>query len=89
MGSLLETLSRIADTLDKISENLKPSSHGTLVSPTPNIAVGDKVEFNPKGNATVTGVVTRINQKIVTVDRCSDGGPGWRMPADRLRKITT
>lgn len=52
------------------------------------LTIGARVRFKPrKTKPTVEGTVERINSKTVTVVDCTDGGPGWRVPAEVLTVI--
>src|SRR3989344_8272931 len=46
--------------------------------------VGDKVEFDTD-HGTITGTVTRINQKTASID--ANDGRGWRVSPGFLRKV--
>lgn len=47
--------------------------------------VGDRVSFEARGR-TIIGVITRRNQKTMTVEPV-DGGRGWRVPPRLLRRV--
>ena len=46
--------------------------------------VGDRATFTAKGR-TVTGTVTRVNAKSVSLENCDDGSRGWRVAPGMLR----
>lgn len=46
--------------------------------------IGDRVTFQPEGRPPVFGIVTRYNQKTVTV--IADGGRRWNVSPGLLRK---
>jgi hypothetical protein len=46
--------------------------------------IGDRVTFQPGGRPVLTGILTRYNQKTVTV--ITDGGEHWNVSPDLLRK---
>ena len=46
--------------------------------------VGDRATFTAKGR-TVTGTVTRVNTKSVSLENCDDGSRGWRVAPGMLR----
>ena len=46
--------------------------------PRPTVRIGQRVAFTTKGR-TVTGTVTRVNTKTITVEDCDDGSRGWRV----------
>ena len=52
-------------------------------------SVGDRVSFTAKDGRVVTGTVTRVNEKTVTVERCDDGSRGWRVSPSMLRAPST
>ena len=48
--------------------------------------IGDRVMFNPDGQAAVTGMLTRYNKKTVTV--ITDDGHHWNVAPGFLQKAT-
>ena len=59
----------------------------TLTVPTTSLAVGDNVNFDSsKLGKNVTGVVTKIAIKYVTVRNDRDGGL-WKIPANMLEIV--
>ena len=48
-------------------------------------SVGDRATFTSKTGREVTGTVTRVNTKTVTLERCDDGSRGWRVTPSMLR----
>jgi len=51
--------------------------------------VGDRATFTSKTGRVVTGTVTRVNTKTVTLERCDDGSRGYRVPPAMLRAAAT
>jgi ribosomal protein L35AE/L33A len=51
--------------------------------------VGDRATFTAKTGKVVTGTVTRVNTKTVTLERCDDGSRGWRVTPGMLRAPAT
>ena len=51
--------------------------------------VGDRASFTAKTGRVVTGTVTRVNTKTVTLERCDDGSRGWRVSPSMLRAAAT
>lgn len=47
--------------------------------------IGDRASFTSKTGRVVTGTVTRVNTKTVTLERCDDGSRGYRVPPAMLR----
>jgi len=47
--------------------------------------VGDRASFTGKDGRAVTGTVTRVNEKTVTIEQCDDGSRGYRVPPAMLR----
>jgi len=64
-------------------------------APTPTVTVspgwnvGDRATFTSKSGRVVTGTVTRVNTKTVTLERCDDGSRGYRVPPSMLRPAAT
>ena len=50
--------------------------------------IGDRASFTSKTGRVVTGTVTRVNTKTVTLERCDDGSRGWRVSPTALRAPT-
>lgn len=50
--------------------------------------IGDRASFTGKDGRSVTGTVTRVNEKTVTLERCDDGSRGYRVPPAMLRAAT-
>lgn len=48
--------------------------------------IGERVSFQPEGRAPVFGMLTRYNQKSVTV--ITEDGQQWRVAPGLLRKVT-
>ena len=46
--------------------------------------IGDRVSFEPDGQPTVVGMITRYNKKTVTV--VTDGGQRWNVPPSLLHR---
>jgi ribosomal protein L35AE/L33A len=69
-----------------------PAPQPSVVTPAPARAtgwhIGDRASFTSKTGRVVTGTVTRINTKSVTLDQCDDGSRGWRVPPSGLRAPT-
>ena len=47
---------------------------------------GDKVRFTSSKGEVISGTVTRVNQKTVSM-RCDDGIHGWRVSPTLLEKV--
>ncbi len=61
---------------------------GTVAAPVAapvGFRVGDRASFTGKSGRTVTGTVTRVNTKSVSLENCDDGSRGWRVAPGMLR----
>jgi hypothetical protein len=47
---------------------------------------GQKVQF-VHNNIPVLGTIKTVNQKTVTLHKCSDNGPGWRVPFSKVETV--
>jgi len=54
-------------------------------APAPGWKVGDRASFTAQAGRVVTGTVTRVNTKTVTLEGCDDGSRGYRVPPSMLR----
>ncbi|NBR67780.1 MAG: hypothetical protein EBT79_11010, partial [Actinobacteria bacterium] len=51
--------------------------------------VGDRASFTSQSGRVVTGTVSRVNLKTVTLEGCDDGSRGYRVPPSMLRPAAT
>lgn len=77
--------SELIDLNRKIIERLKflqqTRAHEVMLE----FRIGDRVQFNPKGRETVTGMLTRYNKSTVTV--ITDDGHHWNVAPGFLKKV--
>ena len=63
-----------------------PPQHGAKDSTRPDFKVGDRVTFHDRDNILVTGTVSRLNKKTVTVAPDNNDGH-WRVSAALLNHL--
>jgi len=72
------------DELNQIIEAVKLQRTYLSRQTTRSLRIGDTVEFTGRGGRTVTGTVTKINQKTVIV---KDGYTNWKVTASLLKIV--
>jgi hypothetical protein len=79
------TESELVDLNNRIVERLrfmhKARSHKRMLE----FKIGDRVTFQPEGRGRVTGILTRYNQKTVTV--ISETGERWNVSPGLLQRM--
>lgn len=74
----------LIDLNHRIVERLRFLSQMRAHSQMLKFNIGERVTFHPDGHPLLVGIVTRYNQKTVTV--ITDGGQHWNVPPRLLRK---
>ena len=75
-----------ADQVDQIVEAIKLKRTHLAKTVARSIIIGDIVSFNGRRGQTVTGKVTKVNQKTVVV-RDSTTQTQWKVTASMLTKL--
>ena len=75
-----------ADQIDQVVEAIKLKRTHLAKTIARSIVVGDIVSFNGRRGQTVTGKVTKVNQKTVVV-RDSNTQIQWKVTASMLTKL--
>ena len=75
----------LIDLNHRIVERLRYLQQSRALQAMLDFRIGDRVTFNPDGQAQVTGMLTRTNRKTVTV--ITDDGHHWNVAPGFLKKV--
>jgi len=72
------------EQLNQVIEAIKFQRNRVARTTARQINVGDRVQFKGRRGATVTGKVTKVNQKTLGV-KCDKTGTAWRVTASLVK----
>ncbi len=78
------TEAELIDLNNRVVERLKFLNHMRAHARMLEFRIGDRVSFQPEGRPLLVGMLTRYNQKTVTV--ITDAGERWNVAPGLLRR---
>lgn len=81
------TEAELIDLNNRVVERLKFLNHMRAHAQMLEFRIGDRVSFQPEGRPLLVGILTRYNQKTVTV--ITESGQRWNVAPGLLRGVNS
>ena len=81
------TEAELIDLNNRVVERLKFLNHMRAHAQMLEFRIGDRVSFQPEGRPLLVGMLTRYNNKTVTV--ITDSGERWNVAPGLLRRVNS